>query len=344
MQLLGLVDLGALVLNDEVHLQGSQELLRRQPVEVFHHTVVVEDGELRSLETHSHKVVVLLTTRMVGVLPLLLGSHQCGSCRAMMAVSNVHRGHLGKLLGDGLQILLITDHPELMAEAVDGGNEVVLRLSGGITHDEVVEHSVVGIGEEHGLDVGIVHTDVLHAIFLLVTSCQLVLLDASLNVVVHECPHHETILRLALHGLCVNIIMFLFILHQPAAVLELLEVLSSLFIDTRVIFARAHREVYLGFDDVVQALLVVASLSACLFAVQHVVGAALHLFYQFFGWTDATKRFDCCHCCLKKLSECLKLWGQSYEKSREEQNKYFCFFFRDGVTSPFLMAKLRKNE
>ena len=46
MKLLGLVDLSTLILYDEVHMQGSQEFLRRHSVEILHHSVVVEDGEL----------------------------------------------------------------------------------------------------------------------------------------------------------------------------------------------------------------------------------------------------------------------------------------------------------
>ena len=42
---------------------------------------------------------------------------------------------------------------------------------------------------------------------------------------------------------------------------------------------------------------------------------------------------------LSKFDEC-----QSYEKSREEQNKWIYFFFRDGVSSPSLMAELRKKR
>ena len=76
----------------------------------------------------------------------------------------------------------------------------------------------------------------LHAVFLLVATCQLVLLDIALHVVVRVGADHQTILRLALHGLSIYIIMFARVLHQPSVVLELLEVLGSLLVDTRVVF------------------------------------------------------------------------------------------------------------
>ena len=152
-----------------------------------------------------------------------------------------------------------------MAETIDGCNEVVLRLSGGIAHDELVEDGIVRISKEYRLDVGIVHADMLHTVFLFVATCQLVLLDIALHVVVSMCADYQTILCLALHGLSIYIIMFARILHQPSIVLELLEVLGSLLIDTWVVLRGAYGEVNLWFDDVIQTLGVVASLGASLF-------------------------------------------------------------------------------
>ena len=40
-----------------------------------------------------------------------------------------------------------------------------------------IQHCIVGISEEYGLDVGIVHTDMLHAVFFLVAAGKLMLLD-----------------------------------------------------------------------------------------------------------------------------------------------------------------------
>ena len=91
------------------------------------------------------------------------------------------------------------------------------------------------------------------------------LLDIALHVVVSMCADYQTILCLALHGLSIYIIMFARILHQPPIVLELLEVLGSLLIDTWVVLRGAYGEVNLWFDDVIQTLGVVASLGASLF-------------------------------------------------------------------------------
>ena len=153
----------------------------------------------------------------------------------MVTIGNIHRGHLGKLLCDGLHILFIVDHPELMTEAVDRSNEIVLWLSGSIAHENLVEHGIVRIGEEHRLNVGIVHPHMLHAVFLLVATGQLVLLDPASHIVVGMGTHHETVLRLAVHGLCIDIIMFARVLNEPALILELLEVLSGLLLDAGVV-------------------------------------------------------------------------------------------------------------
>ena len=152
-----------------------------------------------------------------------------------------------------------------MAETINGGNEIVLWLCSGIAHDEVVEHLIVGIGKEYGLDVGIVDTHMFHAVFLLITTSQFVLLDTSCLIIVGMGTNDQTVLRLAVHGLRINIIMFARILNEPAFILELLEILGSFLIDSWVVLGSANREINLGFDDVIKTHLVIASLSTCLF-------------------------------------------------------------------------------
>jgi len=39
----------------------------------------------------------------------------------------------------------------------------------------------------------------------------------------------------------------------------------------------------------------------------------------------------------------IAIWVQSYEKSREGQNKFICFFFRDGTTSPIYRQSYGKS-
>ena len=65
--------------------------------------------------------------------------------------------------------------------------------------------------------------------------------------------------------------MLLGILYEPTVILELLELARSLLIDFRVVLRCARLEVYLRLDDVVERLLVVASLSACFLGVKYVI-------------------------------------------------------------------------
>ena len=153
----------------------------------------------------------------------------------MMAVGNIHRWHFCEFIGNRLCILIIVDHPELMTETIDRCDEIILWLSSSIAHNQLVEHSIIWISEEHWLDVGIVYTYMLHAILFLITTRQFMLLNAASHVIVGMGTHHETILGLAVHRLRIDIIMFARILNQPALVLELLEILGSLLIDTWII-------------------------------------------------------------------------------------------------------------
>ena len=158
-----------------------------------------------------------------------------------------------------------------MAESVDGRDEIILRLALRIPHDEPVEHGIVGIGEEDGLDVGIVYPDVPHAVFLFVAAGELVFLDYTAHVVIDPRANDQPVLGLPgsppqppqggfSYGLRVDVIVLRRILYQPPAFLELPEIFGGTLIDTRVVFARSNGEVYFRLDDMVKAHLIVTSL------------------------------------------------------------------------------------
>ena len=111
----------------------------------------------------------------------------------------------------------------------------------------------------------------LHAVFLLVATGEFVLLNLARHIVIHVCSDDESVLRLAVHSLGIDVVLLLVVLHKPAVVLELLEVLGGLFIYSRVVFACSFREVDFGLNDMIEAHLIVASLGPCLFGVEHVV-------------------------------------------------------------------------
>ena len=182
-----------------------------------------------------------------------------------------------------------------MAEAVAGGHEVVfghfLRDAG----HQAVEHRVVGVGKEDGLHVGVGHTHVAHAVLLLVPAGEFVLLDDTVHVVLHGSCHHDSILGPALHGLCINVVHFLFVLHQPSHLLELGEVFRRTLVHTAVIFARVLGKVYLRLDDVIERHGVAFGLGSGFVAAQDIIRAAFHLFHQVLWRPQPHKRFDCCH-------------------------------------------------
>ena len=135
----------------------------------------------------------------------------------------------------------------------------------------------------------------LHAVFLLVAAREFVLLDDAREIVVHPCAHHEPVLRLALHGLGIDVILLLVVLHKPSTLLKLPEVVGRTLIDARIIIRRALREIDFGLDDVVETLFVVAGFEASLSRVEHIVGAALHRLHEMLGGTNPPEWFDGSH-------------------------------------------------
>ena len=115
---------------------------------------------------------------MVRILSLLLCSHEGGSCCTMVSVRNIESRNAGKDLSDAVNVSLIVDYPEVMAETILC-NEVIFRLLCDIACYYAVDFLVVRVCEEYRLDVGVLDANMDHAVLFLVLAGKLVLLDST---------------------------------------------------------------------------------------------------------------------------------------------------------------------
>ena len=251
MQFGRLIDVLTFLLHDEILAHSSQKLFGSHAVQVLHHPVIVNNSQLVGREAHSHEIVVLFVTTVIGVLLGFLRTHQSGSGAAMMPIGNVEGGHLGKLLGYGINVLLLVYNPKGMTETITRSDKVVYRFPDCITGNDGIQRSVIGIGKEYGLNVGIVHADMLHTVLLFITTSQLVLLDNAVHIIGNIGTDNKTVLCLAVHGLGIDVIVFFIVLHQPAFLLEHTEVLCSFLINTFVMLIRTDGKIYFRLDNMI---------------------------------------------------------------------------------------------
>ena len=288
-----MVDLLALVDDYEVFFETLEELGRRQAVEVAHHAVVVDNLEVRGRECHGEEVVVFLVATVVGVLFCLLVAYERGGGTAVMAVGYVEVWYFVEGGCDAV-VEGFVDYPEGVAEAVVG-YKVVFGLIGCDGADYLFEVGIVGEGEEHRLDVGVVDAHVFHAVFLFVAPGQLVLLYAAFHIVGHVGCHYYAILGAAVHGLGIDIVVFLGVLYEPAVFAELGKVADGAVVDLGGVFVGAGGKVDFGFDDVVERFGIALGFGTCLVAVEYVVGARGDFGHELAGRTDAAKGFNFGH-------------------------------------------------
>ena len=252
MQRIGFINLFTFLFDLKILSKGGQKFGRRQAIEIFHHPVVVDNSQLVGGETYGHEIVVFFVSAMIRILLCLFGPYQGSGSRTMMPVGNIKRRHGSKLLGDDSNVFAVVDHPESVSESVTGSNKIVYRLLSRILADNGIEHRIVGISKEHRFDVGIVHTDMLHAVFFLVTPGEFVLFDGAVHIIGHVSTHHQPILCLAIHGLGIDIIILFVILHQPSFVTEQTEILCRFRIHLLIMFVCPNGKVYFRFNNVVQ--------------------------------------------------------------------------------------------
>lgn len=100
----------------------------------YRSAVIVNNSQLVGREAHGHEVIVLFVTTVIGVLLGFLCTHQSGSGAAMMPIGNVEGGHLGKLLGNGINVLLLVYNPEGMTETTDLRDRAIWNPSDSVRH------------------------------------------------------------------------------------------------------------------------------------------------------------------------------------------------------------------
>ncbi len=247
------VDFRPLILNGEIILKPFQKLLFRQSVEISHNSVVIDNPQMRSRESHCKEIIIFLLAGMAGIRFSLFKPYTRSGRRAVVTVGNIKMRHLGKFFCDCGGQLIIIDNPEMVAESVRS-HKIIFRLPGSNLSDHTLKHLIVGESKKHRFDIGIIHLHMLHAVILLVAAGQLMLLDNSVYVILHISGNHNTILRATVHGLGIDIIVVFIILNKPPVAAERAEILHSLVIHLWVMLVSARLEIDFRLDYMIKRL------------------------------------------------------------------------------------------
>ena len=108
------------------------------------------------------------------------------------------------------------------------------------------------IREENRFDIGIQVTGQNHAVFFLVRTSQLMFFDDAPVVIFARGSANNSILRAAIHGLCINVVFGFFVLNQPVFLLKALEILNRFQVNCFRMNIGSLRAVDFGTGDVKQ--------------------------------------------------------------------------------------------
>ena len=186
----------------------------------------------------------------------------------MVSVRNIHGRNLREDLRDLLSHRLVVNHPERVSEAFRSSHEVVFRLTLGHFRYDRIQVLPMRISKEHRLHVRIQYTHMFHSVFFFIASGQLMLFDASFQIIIYPCSHNQTVLGFRLFTcqsrscslrsftfrqdrLCIDIVLLFGILHEPMILFEQLKLLRCSFIYPRIMLICSRLKIDLRFDDVI---------------------------------------------------------------------------------------------
>ena len=110
-----------------------------------------------------------------------------------------------------------------------------------------------------------------HAVVFFVAAGELVLLDAAGIVVVDMSGEDDAVLRVAVHGLGVEVIALALVLYEPTIGNEAFELSARFGVDTGIVLLGALGKVDFGANDVIERAGIVAGLGTGFGRVEHVV-------------------------------------------------------------------------
>ena len=139
----------------------------------------------------------------------------------------------------------------MVPEPVRSG-EIILRCSSCYILNYGFKNIIVREREEYRFNVGIVDSNMLHAILFFIASGKLMLFYALVHVVINVGSNNNTVLGASLHCLGIYIIMLLIVLNEPSVILESIEIFHSLVIHFRRVLIFAGFEVDFRLYDVVK--------------------------------------------------------------------------------------------
>ena len=222
-------------------------------------------------ETNGHKIIVFLVATVIWILKFLFITHQCSGCAAVMSVGNVHSRYLSKNCGDLLIDGGIFNYPELMSEPIQFGCEIIFRFVFNNSGYNIIEIIAMRISKKHRFQVGIIHPNVFHAVFFLVAAGKLVFFNVTGHVILHTGTNNQPVLCTAIHGLGIHIILFGFILNEPAIFTEHGKVFGSFQIHFLVVLVCAGRKINFRLDNVIKRIWISGCFLSCFFRTKYVV-------------------------------------------------------------------------
>ena len=283
------------LLNVKPLLDFTVQSLKRIPVQIAYHTVVIHNHEFIIRKQYREKIVKLLLpgiTRMF--LPALLPYFYRGRC-PVVSVCNVDAVNARKRFVDRSNIRILADDKHPVSHAVPRC-EIIFRLSllrlFHDTPDPVIR--AVRQKDRSGLCVTDIH--MADAVDLLLRAGILVLFDDAILIIIDGRAGCHSRLHSSVHGKFVEVIT-LFILRQKRAVLHPLpECIMRTLIHLVVVHIHRQRELCLRAVYAKERLRMPLHFLRSFLSVINIIREGSNLCCLPFLWSDAYKWSDFCHC------------------------------------------------
>ena len=118
------------------------------------------------------------------------------------------------------------------------------------------------ISKEYRFYVSVSNANVNHTVFFFILTSKLVFFDYSVHIVFGMSTSYYTILSATIHGLCIDVQFFFFVLYKPTIIFKHIVVFYYFVVNFLAVFVGSFRKIDFGFCYVQQRMWVSTGFNA----------------------------------------------------------------------------------
>ena len=219
----------------KIKLHTSDESFRFHTFKIFYNSVIWKDRQLITGKYHRQEKVKLFFSCIIRMFFSSFLSYFYGRRCSVMSVCNIDGRNFTKKAIDFLNLFLFIHDPYPMCNFIFRSKIIYRFMAVFPVFHQYKKFFRISAGKKDRACIGIADIHVMDSVLLFVFSCQLMLLNHAIHIIIDRADAHDSCLGFSLPDQFIQIIIRFFILYQRSLCLKTIQIFLCFLIDFCII-------------------------------------------------------------------------------------------------------------